>query len=361
MIANIAYYISSHGYGHAARQGAIIKVLAQQGIKCHVRAIAPQKFFKQAASYHQHRYDYGMIQSDALHYDIPATLDGVLNFMAQQEAIIADELAFIKAQNIRLIVSDMPALACEIADRASVPSVVITHFTWDWVYEHYVTDYPRFAAIVDSIRQQYQKTTLALQMQIPKPHPFDMFPTVEPIALVYNQATQSRQQIRQHFNIPDEMPIILLSMGGHDWGDSNLEALKAIDDMVFLVMPSAWSQVQDNPEQFREVPMNFDDYHNLIAAADVLVGKAGGSTVAEIIGHRTPMIYTIQSEQWREGQLMAATLEDYASAQFIPMEDFIAGAWVEKLPDFLNNNHKWAAIDRNGTQQATQHILAFLD
>ena len=107
--------------------------------------------------------------------------------------------------------------------------------------------------------------------------------------------------------------------------------------------------------------MAYDDYHNLIAAADVLVGKAGGSTVAEVIGHRTPMIYTTQgSEQWRETSLMVDTLETYGSVQHVSMSDFLAGNWVDLLPEFLDKNHQWAAIDRNGASQAAHRLLQLL-
>lgn len=361
IVANIAYYISSHGYGHAARQQAVIKELAKHDCSIHVRTATPDKFFKSASSIHHQRYDIGMIQADALHFDIPASLQWMAEFLSEQETLIEQEVAFIHKKNIRLVVSDMPAIVCEIASRAGVPSVVVTHFTWDWVYGHYMDSYPQYQPIVDTLRAQYDKATLALQMQIPKPHIFDMFRTVEPVGLIYNQPTKSRAEIRAEFDIPDDMPMVLLSMGGHSWGDSNIRSLKHFKDAIFLVMPGAWEQVKDKPERFRPVPMAYDEYHNLIAAADVLVGKAGGSTVAEVIGHRTPMIYTTQGrEQWRETDLLADTLESYGSVQHVSMSDFLAGNWVDLLPEFLSKHHQWADIDRNGVSTTALRLLEML-
>jgi len=355
---DIAYYISSHGYGHAAREQAVIDQLSKHSINIHVRTATPEKFFKSATSYHKKRYDIGMIQSDALHFDIPASLQWMAEFLTEQESIITDELAFIREQNIQLIVSDMPPIACEIAARAGIPSVVVTHFTWDWVYAHYTDAYPQYQYIVEHIRQQYNKATLALQMQVPIPHKFDMFPTVEPVGLVYNPATKSSETVRAEFDIPVEMPMVLLSMGGHAWGNSNIQTLKAFEDAIFLVMPGAWEQVKDSPERFRKVPVEYDDYHNLIVAADVLVGKAGGSTVAEIIGHRTPMIYTTQgADQWRETQLLTKTLETYASAQYVPMSDFMAGNWLDVLPDMLDREHHWKDVNRDGASTIALRLL----
>lgn len=357
----IAYYISSHGYGHAARQQAIIKHLARLGVMVFVRTATPEKFFTSAHNYHQQRYDIGMIQQDALHFDIPASLQWMSDFLAQQDSIIQQEIAFIQHHNIELIVSDMPAVACEIATRVGIPSIVLTHFTWDWVYEHYTADYPQYQPVVDTIRAQYQQTTLMLQMQLPIPHDFKHFPTVEPIPLIYNAVSQSRADICAEFDIPSDMPIILLSMGGHAWGDSNIRALKAFQDAIFLVMPSAWEQIKDSAKNFRQVPMNYHDYHNLIAHADVVVGKAGGSTVAEVIGHRSPMIYTLpDTKQWRESELLKTTLTDYASAEYVPMHEFMAGAWVDSLPTFLNKTHHWCEIEMKGAEKVVQKFIEFL-
>lgn len=357
----IAYYISSHGYGHAARQQAVINQLAQQGVSVYVRTATPEKFFKSARHVHPQRYDIGMIQSNALHFDIPASLEWMAEFLSQQESLIQQEIDFIQQNAIQLIVSDMPPIACEIASRIGLPSVVVTHFTWDWVYEHYTADYPDYQFVVDTIRAQYNQVTLALQMQIPIPHPFTMFPTIEPIPLVHNPVSQSRQAIRAQFDIPDDVPMILLSMGGHAWGDSNIRALKSFEEAIFLVMPSAWEQVKDNPKQFRQIPMNYDDYHNLIAHADAVVGKAGGSTVAEIIGHQTPMIYTLpDNKQWREADLLGASLQEYASVEYVPMADFLAGAWIELLPDFLSKDHQWADVERDGASTTALRLIEML-
>jgi len=359
MIPQIAYYISSHGYGHAARQQAVITALAKQGAQVHVRAAAPAKFFKRAVSHHAQRYDIGMKQRDALHFDIPASLDWYADFLQQQPSIIEQERAFIQQQNIRLIVSDMPPIAFEIAAVADIPSVAVTHFTWDWVYAHYMDDYPQYRYIVDTIRASYNKATLALQMQLPLPHEFDMFPIVEPLPLVYNTPSETRAEIWEKFAIPDDYRVALLSMGGHEWGASNIRALKALDGWVFLVMPSAWDQVKDMPERFRCVPMAYDDYHNLIAAADVVIGKAGGSTVAEVLGHQTPMLYTTQ-KQWREATLLDKTLREYAASHYVEIENFMAGAWIEQLEPFMAQNHTWAEIERNGAQSAANRLLQLL-
>src|SRR5688572_21143697 len=145
----IAYYISSHGFGHAARQQAVIRELVKRGAVVHVRTAAPQKFFKHAASYHQQRYDIGIIQPDALTYDVAASFAWLADFLQNKDSIIAQEVAFIREKGIQLVVVDMPQIAFDIAEAAGVPSVLVSHFRWDWVYEHYMAAFPQYHYLID--------------------------------------------------------------------------------------------------------------------------------------------------------------------------------------------------------------------
>jgi hypothetical protein len=355
--SKIAFYISAHGFGHASREQAVINILAQSGAHVYVRANAPTKFFPHAADYHPERYDVGMINPDPISVDIPATIAAYQAFLARQADIIAREVAFIRSHGIQLVVVDMPPLGCEVAAAAGVPCVVITHFTWDWVYEHYVAEAPEFAPIIESIRASYAKTTLALQIQIPYPHEFPMFPVVEKIPGIANTTTRSRAEVRAEFGVPADHRVAVLSMGGHEWGQTDIRALAALRGWTFLVMPSSYEQVRGQP-QFRVVPTEYPAYHNIIAASDVLVGKAGGSTVAEVIKHHTPMIHTVNSN-WRENALLDATLRDHCHSLYLPKADFERASWADALDDFVAQPYIWRATPMNGAEAAAARVLEF--
>jgi UDP:flavonoid glycosyltransferase YjiC (YdhE family) len=356
----VAYYISSHGYGHAARQQPIIQDLIQHGVQVYVGTAAPEKFFRHTAGYHHEYYDIGMLQADALSFDVERTLKWYADFLATSSDMIRREVDFIRDQGIQMVVGDMPPIAFEIAERAGIPSIAITHFTWDWVYDYYMPNFPQYSYLIGLIRAAYQKATLALQMQIPIPHEFDMFRVVEPIPLVHNPISRTRDEIRQEFGVPEGWRMALLTMGGHEWGNSDIRALKQLREWIFLVMPGAWDQVRDAPDRFRMVPNGYMDYHNLIAHADVVVGKAGGSTVAEVIGHQTPMLYTLP-DNWRESGLLDRTLREYGAARRVNLQAFTAGEWVHELETFANQTHQWRPVVRNGAEIASIRIRMLLD
>lgn len=354
MPPTIVLYVSSHGFGHAARQQAVVEALAAQGAQVYVRTAAPAKFFRAARAYHAQHYDIGLIQPDALRIDVAASLRWYAEFLKRQPAIIAEEAAFVRQIGARAILSDMPPIACEIAAAARLPCAVATHFTWDWVYSGYMDAYPQYRYIVASIRASYYKATVALQM--PFAHAFDMFAHVEPVPLVVNRVTQSRAEICALLDIPPESHIALLSMGGMAWGDSDLSPLRALDGWYFLAMPGAWEQLQDLPHA-RLIPTEFEGYHNLIAAADVVVGKAGGSTVAECIAHRTPFIYTLRAG-YTENTLLHDALQRHAHAYYIPAPQFERGAWVDALHDAVMRPFNWPPMPTDGAEVIAHRVLA---
>jgi L-arabinokinase len=352
-ILRIAFYISTHGFGHAARQQAIIQELAQRGVQVYVRTGTPPKFYTAAYHYHQERYDIGVIMPGVMQVDAAATFAWYSDFLQRQPEIVEREAAFIREHNIQLVAVDMPPIGCEIAARANVPSVVLTHFTWDWVYEHYLPDFPQYQFIVDSLKASYAKASLLLEM--PFAHEMSVFPHIEKIPLVINPVTKTRAEICADFAIPANHNIALPGMGGQGWGSGDVSALRDFKAWTFLLTPDAYDQVRAIPH-CRCVPMDYPGYHNLIAAADVVIGKAGWSTVAEAIGHRTPMLYTL-NDNWRENALLEAALQDYGSSLYIPKTDFENGAWLDVLDNVAHRPHSWRDITTNGAAVAAEKLI----
>jgi L-arabinokinase len=351
-MTTITFYISGHGFGHASRQQAIIRHLSDADVRVHVKTPTPQKFFNfPNVTYHHQRYDIGLIQPDSLSVDVEATFQWFREFLASQVHLIDEEVAFIHEQGVQLIVSDMPPIAFEIADQANIPSIACTHFTWDWVYGQYLPEYDHHADIVNTLKASYNKATLALQM--PFAHEFDMFSQIEEIPLVINLPTESKQALRQSFNVPEHHKVCLLSMGGMAWGDNDVSALREIEGWTFWVMPDMWEHVSDL-SYCHLIPTDYPNYQNLIAAADVLVGKAGWSTVAEVIAHRTPMLYTVRTG-YSENTLLVDALERLMPiAAMSKSRRFQSGEWVAYLDELHNRDyhmdrysHQWCRNRRH--------------
>ena len=324
----IAFYVTGHGFGHAARSKPILDRLAASGARLYLRSGADPKFFASVPGLDLHRehYDVGSVQADGLNVDPLESLRQYAAIHAQREAIIAREAAFVRQAGVQLVVSDVTPLAFDIATAAGVPAIASSHFTWDWIYEPYVALHPEYAWLLDAIRASYAQATLALEM--PFAHDFGVFPRVAQIPLVVRTRTFSRAEIRAAFDVPEGKRLAVLSMGGMDWGTSPLDTLRAHREWVFVLPPDVADLVRGEPN-LRAVPPAYPHFHDLTAAADLLIAKAGGVTVSECIAFHTPLICSFRND-FREDELLRPALAEYAHARVYAKAAFEAGAWLDE-------------------------------
>ena len=140
MPPSVLFYISGHGFGHAIRQIAIINALHElsPAMPIVVRTAAPEWLFTRtscgASMFLPGDTDTGVVQIDSLRLDVDESVRRARAFLDRFDELVAREAAIIRANDVRLVISDAPPLACATAAAAGVPSVVCANFTWDWIY-----------------------------------------------------------------------------------------------------------------------------------------------------------------------------------------------------------------------------------
>ena len=155
----IAFYISGHGFGHASRVIETMNAVAaaRPDAELVVRTSAARWLFDLTVrgrfEFHDIACDTGVIQTDSLHLDIPASIREASAFMSAIEVRADAEAAFLRARGVTLVVGDLPPLAFEAAARAGVPSIATGNFTWDWIYAGYAEALAGAPGLVPAIRR----------------------------------------------------------------------------------------------------------------------------------------------------------------------------------------------------------------
>ncbi len=54
--------------------------------------------------------------------------------------LIATESAELRRDGVDLVVTDVAALPCAAAAAAGIPAVILSNFTWDWIYEGFLEE-----------------------------------------------------------------------------------------------------------------------------------------------------------------------------------------------------------------------------
>ena len=367
----VVFYISGHGFGHASRQVEIINALSTLRPTCRVvvRTSAPRWLFDRSVTgpftFVPGDTDTGVVQVDSLHVDVPTSIARAWDFHGGLDARAAAEATLLAEHDARLVVGDVPPLACAAALRAGLSSVVVSNFTWDWIYAHYARRSADTPQLLSVIRDAYQSADTAFRL--PMAGGFEPFANIVDVPLVARHARRSEADTRQALGLPTDRPLVLVSFGRYglaavDWAavgrsrglavvvthdpvDTGLAAPAADAGNVFaLDMPSL------NERGIR--------YEDLVAAADVVLTKPGYGIIAECAANDTAVVYTSRGD-FAEYAVLVAAMPTLLRCAYLEQDDLYAGRWLPTVRRVLNQ----PAVGRprcDGAQVVARHLERYL-
>lgn len=330
----IRYYISGHGLGHASRSCQIINTLRQRhpDVAVEVVSDAHPWFFKgfldPSVSVRSRKLDIGVLQQDSLVMQEEKTLNACLSLLGERDGILAEEAASLAAAEVSLVAADIPPLAFAAARRAGIPSVGISNFTWDWIYEGFADRTPGFKDVIDAMRADYAQAELLLSL--PFNGEFSAFDQVEQLPLVARKSMRSRSEIRRELGVSEDVKLGLISFGGFGLGDYDFSPLAKLKEWVFLTE----SGLSDQVPNVQNVSFKSLRYPDLVKAADVVITKPGYGIVSECIAAQTAVLYTSRGD-FREQRLLVEAMCRYTRAREISNEALRRGQWGEDLQALL--------------------------
>jgi hypothetical protein len=359
---NIAVYITGHGFGHASRVTEVLKSIAalDRGVHFLIRTGAPEWFFRQSLpgsvsfEYSPVKTDVGVVQKDALRLSKKETLLRLQAFSGNRKSLLRSEWEALKGRKPLLVFADIPPLAFDVADVLGVKSAGMTNFSWDWIYEAYVKEYPAFTPLVEEIRESYGKAHLLLRL--PFHGDFSAFPAIRDIPLVARHASFEKDIVRARLAMPPHKKVILLSFGGY--GVSNfifarIPPLKSCHFVTTFPSHGALPHVQHiREEDLKATGMKYPD---LVNAADLVVGKPGYGLVSECIAHEKPFLYTTRGDFVEYGALVKG-VRRYLQSFFIARRELLRGAWEEYIEKALAAPLPSARLETDGAMKVAEII-----
>ena len=338
MATAVIYYISGHGYGHSRRSAEVIRQLlaARADVMVHIRTTAPASLFSNLPAgrvvHHDVELDGGAAEVNPLTIDVERTAELAQEAIAGREMTLAMEERFIQEEGVKLLLSDAPFLAGDIAKAARVPCIAVTNFTWDWIYEPVFSRDPRWAGLLTEVSDAYAKMSALLRMPFPGTT-MRIRETID-VPLVAGRARMQKGVVLQRLGLePEDLrPRVLIAMRGGVSDVAMFTAASSAPQMLFLcphVIPAG------SPPNLRRVVMDPGmDFSDVLSIADVAVSKLGYGTLAESIAAGTALLYPPRTG-FREDQVTAAEAPRYLRMREIGREDFLAGRWGEPLRELL--------------------------
>ncbi len=261
--------------------------------------------------------DTGLVQIDSLRLDEDATARAAARFYAGFDARAIAEADRLREQHVDLVVGDVPPLAFAAAERAGLPSIAVTNFTWDWIYSAYET-FPQAAPhAIPTIGRAYATATLALRL--PMHGGFETMRTIREVPLIARRSRRDPAETRRALGVDGPRPLVLVSFGGYGL-TLPLDELRRSGDFAIVA-----------PE--REPPAGVQ-YEDLVAAADVVVSKPGYGIVSECIANQTALLYTSRG-RFPEYDVFVTEMPKALRCRFLPQDDLVGGRWQSAIDALL--------------------------
>lgn len=373
----LVYYISGHGFGHARRSVQIIHQLLEMKADLHVHIRTPAAPFifmtlpKERVSIHHGIYDAGCVETDTLTINPEKTMDNLRELMDREEQIIESEVRELEPMNPIGIVSDISFFPAAIAGRLKIPSIAASNFSWDWIYEPFVSGAGvltggnhtpraihaprpmRTSALLSKISSYYALFDELLAM------PFtgisDAFKKVTPVPLVAVLPTQTKQQILQ--KLPEvykdnRFKLLVGLRGGCSTDTLKQVALKSPDILftVFFDLPDGMPQ-----NIFRLVQTPELDFSDVLQISDAVMSKPGYGMLADCCALGIDLVGPTRFG-FREDDLSIPIAKKYIRHAAMTREEYETGNWRRAIDTLKQMPKPPAVMDSSGAKVCAEII-----
>ncbi len=354
---HVAIYITGHGFGHAKRMAVLASALAEQvsDLRLTIISTVPEWLLRLNLGVpfqlRVRALDVGVIQLDSIRLDAAGTLSAYARLLQGQPAIVEEEAEILQRDRVDLVVGDIPPATFLVAQRAGLPGIGISNFTWDWIYADYIRAMPQYTPILEAIRDAYARADLLLRL--PFHGPCDAFKVIRDIPLIAPCTRLSREEVRQKLGLAESRPVILLSFGGFEIQGIDFDRVEALDDYCFLTTQRPSRPVRN----VRLVTLDGLRYEDVVSQADAVITKPGYGIVSECLVHHVPVLYTSRGE-FAEYRPLVVGLKRFGVSGFIGNHDLLAGNWRDSLEALLRRSAAWPEVPANGAEVAAGILRA---
>lgn len=355
----VAYFISPHGYGHAARASSVMEAFrrAAPEVEFHIYTKVPRWFFLDSLSgtfqYHSVLTDIGLVQQNPLHADLGETVDRLDRFLPFDGHAVEGLARRVSRAQCRLVVCDIAPLGIAVARAAGIPSVLIENFTWDWLYAPYERREPRMGPHIRYLKDLFRSADVHIQTEpVCRRRAVDLL--THPVS---RKGRMPAREVRGRLGLSEEARVVLITMGGIASGYPFLESLRKPGEFRFLI-PGAAKTIKRQGNLVL-LPHHSQFFHpDLLAASNAVVGKVGYSTLAETYRAGLPFGY-IARRGFRESAKLVSFIREHMAGLAIREEEFQRGAWLSRLPELLGQP-RIHRRDPNGADQVARFLLGLL-
>ena len=256
-------------------------------------------------------------------------------------------------KNIICIICDISFLGIEFGKKAGIPTVLIENFTWDWIYQNYALENAEINRYADIIKKIYENTDIWIQTEPVCVERKNRALKVHPIS---REKRKDRKTVRNMLGLSDDDKVVLLTMGGVR--EKNMPVKRMMEKKGYVFIIPGGSERKERVGNLILLPFHSEFYHpDLIGTADIVVAKAGYSTLAEVYCSEAKFLY-IKREMFKEVEFLekfiVANMPDSKGCSY---SDFVSALWLDFLDELCYSKSKTVNLRYNGSEDVASFIL----
>ena len=326
--------LSSHGFGHAARQATVLSALhrLQPSWRLVVSSLVSSDFLRLVCGsvpveQRLVGWDVGMIQADALGVDQQRTLEALKDLDFKLPQLLNQEIAWLAKQNTPvLVVGDIPPAAAVLAQRLEAPLVWMGNFGWDDIYEPLGGLFSEYAA---SAKALYQHGELLLRCPFSLAMQWGL--EEQQLGVTVSAVREVPAELRHHLE-QLEKPLVLVGFGGLG---------VAIDPALFRLWPHHHFLIPvpvapqlranfANEANVTLIPHSVRPF-DLMPFCERLLGKPGYSTFCEALSQDLGM-HVVERDGFAEASVLMDGLRLYGQHRILSRQALNQGDWELDKP-----------------------------
>ena len=347
----IAYFVSSHGFGHISRSFEIIKEFLQNN--CTIHLYTGRLEFLESYN-HPNLYktnlrtDVGIIQNNSIDMDLGKTKEALIGLEKEKEGLVKIMEDSLLSFSPDCIVSDISSLPFVVANKMKIPAYFVGNFTWDFIYNHYSIQDIYFKEYAKKVSSEYNLSTYGYVL--PFHCPIDSISKTEEIGLVGRVPKRSRKDVRESLGFHNDFKYLLFSFGAYGL-DPSMFKFENLNPSYKIVISGLVGFESSNVLHIHNI-----FYPDLLHGCDAVLTKPGYGILAESYFSNTPIIYTDRGD-FIEYTYLVSAMEEYHNSAYLTNEDLYSFNLKSSIERIEKNTQKPLKKLENGISNFVKRFL----
>ncbi len=267
--------------------------------------------------------DVGCIQQDFIRIDVAQTFQALERFFKCSDQRIDAESRWLEDNRIDLIVTDIASAPLKAGRALGIPTLLIANFTWYDIHSR-LPQAEKWKPLIKALREEYAQATIQILPQCHIDTP--LIENRQEVGFISRKGKDRRHELEEAFSTSlKHKTLVFIYLG--DSGAQNLDwkNLKKLDDCVFLTrdpLPRNIPNLHVLTDRFL--------YQDLIASSDIVLTKAGYSTLASAFAHDKPVL-SCSRKHFYEFEVMKRFLYDNRVGLIFDSDKFYGCDWREEI------------------------------